>query len=174
MHIKFIGTKSLNSAHVEYWIKYILETSRFTANVSTDDTSRRDVVKIDTVRLKTSKAYCGNHPNACENGGTREEEQPHRRSRYLEGADWVEFNDLINDLLDALELDGRFESALLIMRKGRERRTHYGSTRIGRQFQWNKDEDSDEYQDFCGKLAPDSTFPDGTPGIYKNSYSEIG
>ena len=155
-------------------IESILEVSRFSAQLSVESTTRRQIIKIVNVRLRSSKAYCGNHPNACENGGTRAEEQPHRKSKHLEGADWVEFNDLVNDILDRLHLDARFESSQMIMRKGKERRTHYGSVRIFNQWQWDKQGDEDDFENFCGKTAPDSTFPEGTPGQYKNTYAEIG
>lgn len=164
------------STKVANLLRDILEVSRFSADVSVQDTRVSQVVRIVNVRLRQGKAHCGNHPNACENGGTREEEQPHRKSKYLEGADWVEFHDLVNDLLDRLHLSARFESSQMIMRIDCERRTYYGSIRppFGQGWIWDKKGDSDDFQNFCGESAPDSTFPEGTPGQYKTKYYEVG
>lgn len=52
------------------------------------------------VRLRAAKPYCGQHPGECV-AGPFGFQRPKRTSRYLEWDDWVEFNNLINDVLDA-------------------------------------------------------------------------
>jgi hypothetical protein len=123
-------------------------------------------VKVAPVRLRESKKNCGSHPNACEVEG------PGRKSKFLEGADWVDFNDMLNDALDKLEVAADIKSMVCWMRKGRKRRTHYGSYETGsivQPYQWNMDEDDEHYEDYCGRIAPASTYPAGTPGEYTRS-----
>lgn len=48
------------------------------------------------VRLLSAKPYCGQHPGECAIGG------PRRKGSWLEWDDWVQFNDLVNDVLDGL------------------------------------------------------------------------
>lgn len=52
------------------------------------------IVELHPIRLRELKLYCGQHPGECELGARR-------RSRCLEWDDWVEFNGLVNDVLDA-------------------------------------------------------------------------
>lgn len=140
--------------------------SRFKAIISCETTR---VIKILNVRLKAAKPYCGAHPNACEIGGVD------KKTRFLEGADWVEFNDLLNDALDKLSVDAKIASSVCVVRKGRCRRVEYSSTYVGRTYQWNKDEGDYAYVDSCCKTATPSKFPNGTPGIYtKTGYNMVG
>lgn len=136
--------------------------SRFTCQI--DD--RNGHIKLRNIRLKESKLYCGNHPNECENnfGGSP------RRGKYLEGADWVSVNDLINDICDNLNIEANIYTSVCWIRKGTRRRTHYGSSLQGFNWQWNKDEDGSCYEDYRGEMAPDSTYPHGTPGEYTRDY----
>lgn len=117
-------------------------------------------VKIRNIRLKKKSIYCGSHPEMCD---------VHRgpNARWLQGLDWVHVNDLINDLIDELDCEANVYTSVCWLRKGRLRRTHYGShmPSFGRVAQWNKDEPEEFYQDWCGKMAPNSTFPMG-PGQY--------
>lgn len=131
-----------------------------------------DAIKIVQVRLKDSKAYCGNHPGSCEIGGA------HRKGAYLEGADWVEFNDLINDVLDSLSVSADAATSVCVIRYGDYRRTHYGMERDfwggdGAIAQWEM-EDPLHVGNFMGhdpKDIPCSTYPEGTPGMYKRNDS---
>jgi hypothetical protein len=156
------------------YLRKAVESSRFKATFRDVSTSRSQIIKIETVRLLTAKEYCGNHPNACE--------LPHghghrnRRTNYLEGADWVEFNDLLNDVLDKLHLAADVASSICVIRRGRQRRTRYGSRRDGRFWQWEKTGHLDQdYRDCCGLFNPPaSDFPEGTPGRYKDLYHEVG
>jgi hypothetical protein len=133
--------------------------SRFTCDVILPG---KTIIKLKNIRLRESRKYCGNHPNACEIGGA-----PSRSAKYLEGADWVEFNDMINDILDALEVTANVATAVCKVRKLNRRRVHYGSHMQGFNWQWNMDEDDYFYVDWNNSPAPNSTYPYGTPGIYE-------
>ncbi len=63
-------------------------------------TKPRFGLELLRVRLTQGKEYCGQHPGECVG--------PVRRkpvNRLLEWDDWVAFNDLINDILDAANLE---------------------------------------------------------------------
>lgn len=141
-----------------------LRDSRFTFNFDYISARR---FKIVDVRLKSTKAYCGNHPGACQIGGKD------RRHNYLEGADWVEFNDILNDVLDELGVDARVESSVVRVRQGMERCVEYRQQQgRGRNAEWEK---IGVYQNYCWKKAPVSKFPAGTPGIYERiGYNVVG
>lgn len=129
------------------------------------------IVKLLDVRLKTSKEYCGNHPESCEIGNPR-----HTKARYLEGADWVEFNDTLNDILDRLELWADVASSLCVVRRGFMRRVEYDSDPRfpkgnGRNAQWARE---GVHENWCGKQAEPSWFPEGTPGQYREIYDVVG
>jgi hypothetical protein len=135
------------------------------------------MIKMGQVRLKSAKDYCGNHPGGCEFPGLG----PDRKAKFLEGADWVEFNDRVNDVLDRLCINAHVENSLLIIRKvDLGRRMLYGQASFGRNAQWNKDEHYKDYEDHCGddpSKTEMSEFPDGTPGQYLRNgetYSVVG
>lgn len=139
----------------------INENSRF--RVREIERQGDKVLKIREVRLKESKPYCGSHPNACDIEGGR-------KGPWLEGADWVEFNDRLNDVLDRYDVNAYVRSSICILRKGTRRRVYYGSylgNAFRNEYQWNKDEPDECYEDWCGKIAPASEFPFGTPGTYE-------
>lgn len=155
-----------------------IKNSRFTASIFWQSLPKA-IITIKMVRLRKRKAFCGNHPNACVLGGVD------KRHSFLEGGDWVEADDLINDVLDRnfsgstawskpLEIKTR-----LFIRKGGLRRINYDSEAIVRDGRllghvWLGD-DEGVYQDCRGKEAPVSLFPDGTPGIYtRTNYSVVG
>jgi hypothetical protein len=121
-------------------------------------------LKMRNIRLKEKKRYCGNHPNACDIEGGR-------MGRYLEGLDWVEFNDRINDILDYLDINARVYSSVCEVRAGKKRRTNYGSHLLDHLwrpvYQWDKKGEACDYEDCCGIYAPDSDYPYGTPGDYE-------
>jgi hypothetical protein len=141
--------------------RYILSHSRFTAEVFIIG---KTVIKIKNIRLVEPRKYCGSHPNACELPGA-----PMRKAKYLEGADWVDFNDMINDILDALAVDANVATAVCKVRKNRRRRTYYGSHLRGHFWQWNMDEEDDCYEDFIHRPASNSNYPFGTPGVYERN-----
>lgn len=141
--------------------RYIDNTSRFTAEVSLVG---KTVIKIRNIRLRESRKYCGNHPNECEFPGA-----PLRKAKYLEGADWVDFNDMINDICDALAVDANIATAVCKVRKNKQRRVYYGSYMRGHFWQWNMDEPDEYYENWVHRPAPDSQYPFGTPGVYERN-----
>lgn len=161
-----------NGAIMASNIRNAFRDSRFTLDVGFEVRGvrmERHVLKIKNVRLKDPKKYCGSHPYACDIDRGR-------RSRYLEGADWVEFNDLLNDVFDLHEVSANISSSVCKIRKGRKRRMDYDGHAewVGNRvfYEWDKDTDEDCYEDWCGKIAPNSTFPEGTPGIYSRTAYE--
>lgn len=169
--MKIIIKDDNSISQVEYWIKNWFEQSRFTFTLDFKFYPK-PTIKILNVRLKQNKAYCGNHPNACEFTFF---ERKHKKSAYLEGADWVEFNDTLNDCLDANSVKADVSSSVCVIRKDTRRRVDYDSSYVGNFFQWNKYADDEYYQDYCKQQAPRSSFPDGTPGIYESlNYNEVG
>lgn len=150
--------------------KYMEEHTRFTCEPEVAE-DRGRYVKIRNIRLKQKKPYCGNHPAECV-GGLFGAERTHRKGTWLEGLDWVEFNDHLNDLLDSLYVSANIKSSVCILRKGRRRRTHYGMYQQGMFNQWKMDEPDDCYEDFCGQAAPMSEWPWGTPGEYHRGLDE--
>ena len=159
-------------------LRLAVEKTRFKAEFSLVEKARTQI-NIAGVRLRENKHYCGNHPNACERGagGGRP-----RRGAWLEGADWVEFDDFINDVCDEhyvdcdfLSRDGRGKKWTL--RNGRMRRTVYDSAYLNgpnRNAEWVADEALVNFEDHFGATGvPASTFPEGTPGIHtKAGYAE--
>jgi len=155
-----IKDKSIEPEKLLDAISDISRTSRFNFSV---EFAGKTVIKLRNIRLKEKKRYCGNHPNACDIEGGR-------MGTYLEGLDWVDFNDTLNDVLDSLSVSAYVRSAVCIIRKGTRRRTVYGSFLVRHLwrpvYQWNKDEDDECYENWCGGSAPISEYPFGTPGEY--------
>jgi hypothetical protein len=139
-----------------------LPPTRFVCDVHVDD---ERTIRLGPVRLFRKKDYCGNHPGPCplRVGGHR----PHLIRNYLEGADWVAFNDLINTLLDRMKVEARVSSTACVVRKGRRRRVRYGQSFIGIATDWTRVGDDVDYEDWYGRRgAPASWYPPGTPGLY--------
>lgn len=88
---------------------------------------------------------------------------PHRKLNFLEGSDWISFNDLINDLLDNLRVSADVRSSLVIIRKDERRCVKYDGHKLGNNLdsEWNK---IGEYENRIGKQTT-TEFPEGTPGI---------
>lgn len=163
--MKITKIQNVSPYDISYAFHNTISKSRFTANLQFIGKN----IKIADIRLKESKPYCGNHPAACERGGS------HRKAKYLEGADWIEFNDLLNDCLDSLNCSANVASSVCIIRKGLLRRTHYGykphPTAIFANV-WNKDDPA--YYEDGRKSKLKSSFPSGTPGIISNQYHVVG
>ena len=123
------------------------------------------VIKLREIRLLEKKYYCGNHPEACPVLPFKT--RGHSERDYLEGTDWVDWNDRVNDALDALDCKANVATSVCIIRKGTERRVCYSSKPQGIYFHnWEYDE-WNAYDDYCGKVAPPSEYPYGTPGSYE-------
>src|SRR4051812_42228821 len=98
-----------------------IDRSRFTVRVLEVEEKRRSTrVIVRDVRLREKKDYCGNHAGPCPLTGRK-----HTRLRYLEGLDWVSWNDMLNDALDSLGHDGNVASSHCIIRKDSRRRMDY-------------------------------------------------
>lgn len=170
----FIRCKNVDDRSKVVWaLKDKLEKSRFTADVFEMYHPRhKEVIRIENVRLRVAKPYCGAHPGPCQVNGRR-----HMKSRYLEGADWIGWNDMCNDVMDKLRVSAEFWSynrespggGKYPMRIGTKRRIRYDeecSFSFGRMFvHWSAQVDAIDFEDHCGKKAPRSEFPEGTPGL---------
>lgn len=130
-------------------------------------------LRFSKIRLRDRKLYCGNHPKSCEVGNHREV-----KTAYLEGADWVEFNDMLNNVLDDLDMPCRITSAACVIRKGLLRRIRYDATAppaLGQNWQWDRSGLSWHFADHTQtKDRPESWFPEGTPGQYGDRYAVVG
>lgn len=129
----------------------------------------RTDINISSVRLRKAKEFCGSHPAACEVGNPT-----HRKGKHLEGADWVQFNDELNNILDRLSVSARVESALVIVRKGDLRRTIYRHRypQPGANAEWVKDSEHEFDWDDCKGIKsghPVSSFDEDTPGVYRRA-----
>lgn len=141
---------------------HINNNSRFNMTVRFSP-KYKESIDLQRIRLKESKVYCGSHPFACDiNGGCK--------SNFLEGADWVEFNDLINDVLDSLHVEANVQSTVCIIRKGMKRRIRYWGRLTNsfiNEYTWDLDEHDTYFENYCGMIAPNSEYPEGTPGLYE-------
>lgn len=136
-----------------------LQQSRFTADIC----PHRSKITMHNIRLRESKPYCGNHPYPCPVNPFGFE-RPHRKDKRLEGADWVAFNDMINDTLDNLKILATVKSRVCLIRKGAERCVRYtGHTMNGIHYEW--DYDSGCFENRIGLHKKQSSYPNGTPGI---------
>ncbi len=117
---------------------------------------RNTYVTFAGIRLKEKKFYCGNHAGPC-----RLTFKTHRKLNYLEGLDWVSFNDLVNDALDSIGHDGNAGNDQVTIRKGRMRCIEYFEGDKGN-GEWDK---NGRYADCIGKVPPLTEYPSGTPGI---------
>lgn len=148
---------SVSLENIASALRRAIATSRFTARVETE----RSNITIHDVRLIEKKHYCGNHPLPCP---VRAVHVPHKRMNFLEGADWVAFNDMVNDVLDALEISANAGSSLVKIRKGDSRCIEYTPYSLGNGAnEWQND--SHKFMCCIGKQAPRSQYPNGTPGI---------
>lgn len=71
-------------------LQKFFDKSRFKAQFNLIEPT---LIYVKPIRLKEAKPYCGQHPGECQLGATR-------KARYLEWEDWVEFNNLVNNVLD--------------------------------------------------------------------------
>ena len=152
MQIKF----DKNQENIETFLPLFykcLGRSRFTARVLTE----KNEVKINNIRLRESKPYCGSHAGACQVTTFTEKK---KKGNFLEGGDWVALDDMLNDILDILNLSASISSPVCVIRQGKERRIDYLSG--SGEGEWDK---YGTFENWCGRGAPRSTFTYGTPGI---------
>ena len=136
-----------------------LSTSRFTAEVI----QKRSSVEIRTVRLNYRKDYCGNHPLPCPVRPGKHRKHP--VNTFLEGADWVGFNDMVNDVLDTLGCVCNCASSHVVIRKDGKRCVEYDSQPLsnGIDNEWRRD--SGQFKSYISQQAPRAKYPAGTPGF---------
>lgn len=110
------------------------EDGRFRADFSeTLGLQRRAAIRVDRVRLTQKKAYCGQHAGPCDLGAPGNARKKY--SHYLEWWDWIEWNNLVNDVLDDLGVDADVwslphgmdidQGKRFYVRRGRMRRYRY-------------------------------------------------
>jgi hypothetical protein len=146
-------------AAIESALLHAFSISRFTGRVELHKSN----ITIHDVRLREKKHYCGNHPNACPvRPGVH---TPHKRMNFLEGADWVGFNDMINDVLDSLAVSASAGSSLCKIRKGLMRRMRYVGHFIGATNFREWDKDDTRYECYVRKGRPPTDYPQDTPGV---------
>lgn len=129
-------------------------------------------LKILSPRLRRKKFYCGQHAGPCQATFFAKR---HKLGSWLEGADWVGFNDMLNDALDAHSIEAdiwseRESIGRLYVRQGRRRcRSYMADDSVGRGQHWrgNKHEECNFYESHFGCTTPAerSEYQEGTPGI---------
>lgn len=144
-------------------------------------------IRILGVRLKVKRPYWG---NGCEigdrpmmrRGWTHESRVTH--INFLMAADWVEFNDLLNDVLDELDVHALVFSRTVVLRKGKQRRWRYiekmGKNAWGVECMiWDKNGTPLDFTQStlpgCYPMSlpnPDVTVPD-PPGYYRGIYDKM-
>lgn len=156
---------------------------RFVPKMAKRYASYNPIIEIKGVRLKTRKEYCGSHPGACELAFS-----VHRVLSCLEGADWVEFNDMLNNHMDEHNISCVIWSApkerqlsqtkeRMRIRIGMHRRASYDMRPNERGLGNATWELNGQVNDFMlgsvvnrpdRRLGSDawSYFPEGTPGIH--------
>lgn len=154
--------KGANIGKLFMAIRKVALRSRFNFYAGTTHDMKR--IEIGKVRLRVAKDYCGNHPLPCP-VRPWQPHQAHKKLTYLEGADWVAFNDMLNDVLDKLKVSADVASSHVIIRKGYARCVEYDAQirPNGIDAEWTKD--SNMFANYTGQIAPRAGYPNGTPGI---------
>jgi len=161
MDLKF--RNSNDKQRIARSLQSFVRRSRFTFDLV--DAGER-LLRIYKVRLRTRRYYCGNHPNVCNVDNGRK----HPKALFLEGADWVDFNDRLNDILDKAGIECKITSmwSRWIIRNWDVRRWVYPSVPPRNEFsnyEWDLRNDEDLFTKGSGKPEV-SDFPYGTPGIH--------
>lgn len=145
-----------------FWVREIRRLDRGVRKVGV----RTDiqVISLHGIRLKRSKGYCGNHPGACALTG---DSNPHNRRNFLEGADWVAFHDMVNDLLDVAGVSANVhtQGRKFWIRRGWLRRRCFWGTNLNTRAAVFDLDDPSRYVDNSRGQPMRSEFPPGTPGI---------
>ena len=151
-----------------------------------DDNAFRASVSLGTrggdltyVRRTRYHEYCGSHPMACEIRGRFG--QRRQRAMLLEGGDWIQFNDLVNDIFDRYMIDadvGLWTGRGINIRLNTSRRINYraylASDFGGLQYEWSELGLPSDYEDWTGRQAPRATGPGGTPNLPKTQWADSG
>lgn len=86
---------------------------------------------INEVRLKNKRPYFGFGAMA---GSGKGAGPKIKQATYLQGVDWIEFNDLLNDLCDKENVSSRIWTGTCLIRDGMKRRIRYS---ISPQGSWH-------------------------------------
>jgi hypothetical protein len=141
---------------------YLSESRFIVDGITLKETRKSDTITLGKVRLKIAKDFCGNHPLPCPvRPGPH---KPHKVMTLLEGADWVAFNDMLNDILDLYAADANAGSSHVIIRKGVMRCVEYTAQQLGNGIdnEWVKD--SGKFANCIGRKMR-AKYPEGTPGF---------
>lgn len=142
-------------------LRAALELTRFSATIETEY-SNKPRICIKNIRLRKIKPYCGNHPSVCEFP-----DRKLKKAKFLEGLDWIAFNDFLNAFCDVLSLDVDIKSAVCRIRYGKERRVEYSEIyKNGRVPEWQMEGEHEETPFTLDKWIM-SDYPSGTPGEYE-------
>ena len=170
MRILMIPGTLKEVGEVVFAIRNKLPLSRFIAELEVVG-KKQLIISIGKIRLRKSKPYCGNHPAECLLQGGREPKHP--KTCHLEGADWVAWNDMINDVLDERKVFANFWSmatsfnskTAFRLRSGWHRRVKYPMAFNGFQNEWDIKNEEGCFENRIGIVSGRSEFPEGTPGI---------
>jgi hypothetical protein len=131
-------------------------------------------IQILGVRLKKPKPYFGNGPFANNDpmkrrGWNRKADPVVAKLSFLEGLDWIEFNDELNNFCDHFFLRADIASARCVIRRGQLRRVRYESTQImGHHNIWRVRSGPEGYICSCeSPIVPFSTTNGEPSGFYK-------
>lgn len=141
------------------------DSGRFDFKWEGTTTARAHIIRIGNVKLKKPKPYCSAQPGPC----WQRSLHTHCWYNHLEGADWVGFNDGINDILDGMNVQANVRQGAVLIRLAGLRRVRYGADKeegFPQQW-WQKRGDlNSDFMD-CRHLAttPRAWFPEGTRGF---------
>jgi hypothetical protein len=130
-------------------------------------------IQLLGVRLKTPKFYYGNGPVANSEpskrkGWNRNAPRKPAKLSFLEGLDWIEFNDSLNDFCDHHKLRADISSARCVIRRGWLRRTKYDFHEFHSVPVWKQRELPGAFVDSRNcPLIPFSTTNGDPSGFYK-------
>jgi len=148
------------------------------------DRCRHGRLRIYGIRLKARKPYHGAGPvpssQAMMRRGWGRGGRKIAKMSFLEGADWVEFNDLLNDFCDELGICANIFSKVCSIRRGWFRRIAYESETLGRQHRWQRFPPPEHYMGVVSRTGPfpmSRIYSGGSnsvhlapAGIYRNVY----
>lgn len=106
---------------------------RFKAQFQKSETKTSKItlqtIVISKVRLTKNKEYCGNHPGECPISN-----EPKKKMSFLEWEDWINFNNIINKILNKFKVNANVWSepqdvkGKFWIRKGKNPRLIYNWT----------------------------------------------
>ena len=138
---------------------------------------RGQLWRFRNIRLRHVKDYCGQHAFSCAVANPGRPPGRHRHAAYLEGADWVAFNDMVNDVLDDLNVsaevwsDARNVERGVSVRHGFRRCVEYQAS-LAQGGDWLREGVFADWRK--RKKRRRAKYPAGTPGLAKYLLSPGG